>query len=485
MSGARALFTVLMLLLATAAGPAVAADRALLVGINAYPNLPESAQLNHSRADAQKVERFLLESHGFAREHVKSVFDAAATREGILRSFREWLIEGTAPGDRVLFYYSGHGLRVTSGGRVMSALAPHDTRRPASQREEFGNILYSDELTSLRRELAGRHVVFVVDACHSGKIARGSGDAEVNDGVRAKSLTIDSVAYAQSGPVEVTRPPRDPAPARAGSFALWAAAAPNQIAFEDSRAGGSVFTNALVAGLSERRADANRNGKIEVAELLQHVTVASKQFCDGTPKCKDGLVPDLTADPDDDYRMSVFAPWQNASDPPPNNAPVETAFSHTNDFPLRLAMQPSTNVTFGSSIRFQISSAEAGRLMIFDQSPDGFTQVFPNKHALGRGSPRSVPANAMVAVPRAEQAGWSLQAGTRGRSKAIVLVVQDRDGAVDEIGRRFDELQRITDATRFLGAIAGILQKPVVDPRPNVPDRAVRWSYSVIDYEVR
>src|SRR5262249_21863170 len=83
--------------------------------------------------------------------------------------------------------------RLLKDGQDTNALAPSDIMRAQTgQRVEFDNVIFSDELTALRHELAGRKVLFVVDACHSGKVARNVGDDEAEDsaepGLRAKTL---------------------------------------------------------------------------------------------------------------------------------------------------------------------------------------------------------------------------------------------------------------------------------------------------------
>src|SRR5206468_1013541 len=79
--------------------------RALLVGINEYPD-PQN-RLEGCVNDAFLVSAALQES-GFDPEGIRVVADDRATAAGILDRLH-WLLDGTAPGDERVFFYSGHG----------------------------------------------------------------------------------------------------------------------------------------------------------------------------------------------------------------------------------------------------------------------------------------------------------------------------------------------------------------------------------------
>jgi hypothetical protein len=161
--------------------------RALLVGINTYRNFPQQPTPG-SEEDAEATREFIARRYGFQDggegNEIKVLKGSEATRAGILDWFRRWLIEGTQPGERVFFLYSGHGSRVAdddgdessgaSGDRMDETLAPYDVSAdPASH-------IRDDEINRLVSELAGRVVVMVFDSCHSGTISRelGAGGAQ-------------------------------------------------------------------------------------------------------------------------------------------------------------------------------------------------------------------------------------------------------------------------------------------------------------------
>jgi len=468
-------------MLALSGAEAAAEDRALVVGVNSYPNLEARYNLQMASGDAVHFADFLKDTFDFKPEQIRILRDTDATRDKIVDTFRRWLIDGTRPGDRAIFYFSGHGLRFRSGDGFARGLAPSDVKRGTVEGQaEFENVLPTDLLTSLRRELRGRTVLFFVDSCFSGKIARSKeqGESIEAGGVRAKSLTPDSIGVLR-GVVE----PSAPAAVDNTEFALWAAVAPNQLAFEDSSVGGSVFTAALIKGVRERAADLNGDGKIQVAELLNFVSDASRAFCNKPGKtCLNGLTPDLTAVPDDTYRTAVFWPRARAAEGGTGGDVAQATFQHSNDFELKLEMFPSTSVALDQHIFFKISSAASGQLMLFDQGSDGaFRMIFPNQRSIAQGASRMIGAGSPIEIPRN---GYRFQAKPRGKGMMLALVVAD-DVRLEQLTAAFENATSIDSPDKLIGAIASRLQKPILSGRPDVPDRLPRWAAVWQKYEVR
>ena len=169
----------------------VARDRVLLVGIDHYRN-KYVKDTKGCENDTKLLHEFLKTKLGFKEENVKLLINDQATEAGIRAAVQQWLIEGTEPGDRVFFAYSGHGTRVPdrSGDEVQDgmdeALAVYDVTvkqpivSPESVVPESGYIT-DDDISLWISKLHGRQVVMLFDSCHSGTISRGLSNRDENE----------------------------------------------------------------------------------------------------------------------------------------------------------------------------------------------------------------------------------------------------------------------------------------------------------------
>ena len=153
---------------------AQAADKALVIGIGTYANLPEKMFLEGPKNDVPLIEKLLKEKLGYSADSIRVLRDEQATRAAILASIDEWLVNGTQPGDRVYFYFSGHGLQVkdVSGDEedgLDEALSTYDI---VAGDGDWSNVILDDEIDVMLAKLKDRAVTIVIDACHSGTISR-------------------------------------------------------------------------------------------------------------------------------------------------------------------------------------------------------------------------------------------------------------------------------------------------------------------------
>lgn len=163
-----------------------AEDRALIVGVGTYLNAKRalstgsggSVSFKNLGGNATNVELMQgVAGHlGFSGHQIRVLVDQQATYHGIRQGF-EWLIDGVGPGDRALFYFSGHGFQVADkdgdepdGKDEM--LLPHDAGGPSRDLTE--NVLVDDELASLLDRLRTDDVLVFLDSCHSGTAMKSS-----------------------------------------------------------------------------------------------------------------------------------------------------------------------------------------------------------------------------------------------------------------------------------------------------------------------
>ncbi|WP_447972031.1 caspase family protein [Nitrospira sp. Kam-Ns4a] len=193
--------TVLGLIMAFWAEGRAESRRALLVGINKYgssgtPQLQfgtfggagakESGfskatrisrgswtDLDGAVNDARAMREILIQRNGFPPENILLLENEAATRERILGAFQSHLIEPAKPGDRLVFFYAGHGSRIRNS-RSGEADGRDETIVPADFKTGVMDIR-DKELARLYTQALNKGVVLtaIFDSCHSGSLSRG------------------------------------------------------------------------------------------------------------------------------------------------------------------------------------------------------------------------------------------------------------------------------------------------------------------------
>ena len=163
--------------------------RALLIGINAYPN--PANRLEGCVNDVFLMSSVLQEC-GFEPEEIRVVLDDRATTANILERFH-WLLDDVpSQGERVLFY-SGHGAQIPTYGfsgevdHLDECLVPYDfdwTPAHAIRDKQF--VEFYSQLRYDSRFAA------VFDCCHSGGMTRDGGlrprGIEPPDDIRHRAL---------------------------------------------------------------------------------------------------------------------------------------------------------------------------------------------------------------------------------------------------------------------------------------------------------
>ncbi len=164
---------------ATPAGlPVYTGSHALIVGVNKYPNLPQSVQLKYAVNDAEGMRQTLVDFYGFPAGNVTVLTDEKATLKGILDALDKLGDRGTIrPDDRILVYFSGHGQTVRAGdGSDRGFLIPHDAKVSLENPNDIGpyeaTSLPMQEVWNRLDASPAKHVAVIADACFSGLLTR-------------------------------------------------------------------------------------------------------------------------------------------------------------------------------------------------------------------------------------------------------------------------------------------------------------------------
>ncbi len=137
---------------------------ALVIGINEYANHPN---LKTAVNDADAVAKLLEEKYFFERENIIFMKDRDATKDHIMREFRDLVVEKVKKGDNVFIYYAGHGWfdDILQSGYWVTAEA---AKSPATFLEN--NTIY--KFIAALDKKGVQHVLLVSDSCFSGSFTK-------------------------------------------------------------------------------------------------------------------------------------------------------------------------------------------------------------------------------------------------------------------------------------------------------------------------
>jgi uncharacterized caspase-like protein len=231
---------------------------ALLVGINRYRD-PRIRPLEYATADARLVKEYLaFECHD---AQIERLTDAEATRAAITTAV-EALIAKVRLGDRLLFYFAGHGTIGATDAQsdVKAYLAPHDASPTQIERTGYELLIDLPGLLRPVRNRGGR-LLMIVDACF-----RATGD----EGSRAfRSVTPEAGNHLE---LEVERVSSYQRMSIDKSDVLLAATQTNAVAYERHEYGHGAFTHHLI---HHARAMAEV-GPVRVQPLVDRVAVETQ-----------------------------------------------------------------------------------------------------------------------------------------------------------------------------------------------------------------
>lgn len=455
------------------------ADRALLVGIDQYPHV---RPLEGSSTDVRDMRQFALDALGYRPEQIQVLLDGEATRAGILNAIERWLIEGSQPGDRVLFYYSGHGYQMADADGdetdgLDETLVGVDTELDGQG--GYRHMIRDDELKTRFDRLTDRQTTVIIDSCHSGTVTRGL----LGPGATRARKTLDP---SSAGPTRdfsksLADHRREESLLKGDrQRVVLSAVAAAQVALVDEEAEprGGVFTRRFLAGLRDRQADRNGNGEVSYAELLDHVRQESAAYCQRRSQdCRLGLTPTLEIDAA--YQGQPAFAFEARPLPVPEL--TTELLAHDNPLQARLEILPGAAFRLGEVMQIRVTSPRDGYLVVLDLNARGqITQIFPNEFSDKVGKKNRIYANRPITIPDANYGFQFFAREPVGRGQLLAIVSED-PVPLDGLLAQHKDLQVIARPETYLIALARPLWQPWTGDRFN---RQVAWSLVKVDYEI-
>ncbi|MBK1878900.1 caspase family protein [Pelagicoccus mobilis] len=223
---------------------------ALVVGISRYRD-EAITPLNYTNADAKAFADLLTDEKicGVPKENVRLLVDEEATLFAIKDSISGWLASRAGADSTAIIFYAGHGdvepdRTQTSADALSNYLLPYD----ANAQNLYASALSKEEFQGLVKTVRCKRSVILMDACHSGGVA--------TVGSRKMSVGYSRDLYSSL--------------AEGAGSTVIAAAAPNQLSWEDKELGHGVFTHHLLEAL-RGGADIDGDGRITMTEVFEYL----------------------------------------------------------------------------------------------------------------------------------------------------------------------------------------------------------------------
>ena len=462
-----------------------AENRALLIGIDHYQYV--FPPLDGPTNDVTNIKRMAKTALNFKEHQIATLTNEAATKKNILKSIKEQLIEKTNTGDKVLFYFSGHGYQVADKNhdekdKQDETLVSYDA---AFKDNELINMVSDDDLRELFDQITDRHVTIIVDSCHSGTITRGlipkAKASFIKSPTGIYSITRNLVDITKTSAYSAHRL-EVPILESAKNRMVWSAATAGQKAHVDTtitpRQG--VFTRWLIDGITNKRADSNNNQKVSNAELLQYTRLKSEQYCQDTSLCNEdlGLTPTLKAPAE--LLSASFSSHSQFTNPPDVTKIADEALIPLDQDSIQIDVEINERSTNQAHLKdelyISVESKKTGYLLLLDKNAKGeLRQVYPNNPK----QDNTIKRNKAVFIP-INSSAYTVVATELGDSQLIALVTHDKL-ALDDLTKQTKDIQVIPNAKDYLVTLAERLQSTWTG---GIGNRSVDYSLAKFDYKV-
>ena len=138
---------------------------AAVIGIDRYENHPQIHRLRTPVNDARALADLLETEYEYKPENVVRLLDEAATLTGLQTLLTDTLPNQLKPtkGDRLIFYFAGHGIPRNSEEGPKGYLVPQD-----ADWQKEGSFLAMSEVYEALSKLECHHLLVILDCCFAG-----------------------------------------------------------------------------------------------------------------------------------------------------------------------------------------------------------------------------------------------------------------------------------------------------------------------------
>ncbi|MEM7700169.1 MAG: caspase family protein [Verrucomicrobiota bacterium] len=367
--------------------PVFAEKYAVLAAVEDY-SAAGASNLPGCINDMKAVEAMLVDHFDFPRGNIVSLADSRVSKQELISALRK-LVAKAAPGDVVVFYFSGHGTQVPDlnddeDDRLDEVLVTADF-----DFQDENSWLRDDDLRAIFSGLRTKRALVMIDACHSGTGTRGMG----SDGVQVieKQIRLDYVDMLGRGAEEGNALAKDAGPL---SHVLISGSRANEYSalLVIDGVGRSLFTTALTEVLPTRKSAPLTSLETAIHERMVQIDeeAASKQ----NPQVETMVDVTVNVLIGDEVAATSPTPDQNVAEPN-NPEPVQQpAAGLPSAFEVQVATDKRTYRS-GEVMVARVKSEKDGYLRLYYVDKTGSaTLIFPN----GYQQDNRIPAGATIQV---------------------------------------------------------------------------------------
>jgi metacaspase-1 len=375
-----------MALMMTASLPLVARDRAVLIGVDQYKNLPPENQLVGCVEDALDMAQFLQSKMNFSKENITLLLNEQATAQTIQQSLNQ-LADETQPGDRIFVLYSGHGSRADDDNndeadKFDETIAPYDAVATRAGTNQIRDDFFGQWIA----KLAGRRIVMLFDSCHSGTISRAAFE-KTGDTKYVRYLPPLEDEPTSRGGKDFLNLDGDlgedhrPQQLRQANVVILSAASNVQKAHLVKL--GNKQRGALVVAFAESQ----QTGLLKLSELQQSI-IQKIQTWQRSGKLPGAQTPQFEIGQLSLNSQTLFGEWGQPANTAANTtaaptvSPAETTLLFNPNSKMQVSIQTTLNKRVyyeGETIAYKVTSNRAGYLYLIVFSADkNASLLFPN-----------------------------------------------------------------------------------------------------------
>jgi WD40 repeat protein len=249
------------------------------IGVSTYET--KAFNLEYAAKDAMDISNlFKSNNKYYDKIHNINITDSNAVKDVIMKAKDELM--KSKINDVVIVFFAGHGLLSSD---MDYYLGTYDINFYFP--EEKG--MKYEELESLLNEIPARKKMLLIDACHSGEVDADEAvvDAENPDNLGGDGERAGDQKILSQSAFELMKHMFADIRKGSGSTVISSAGGA-EYAYESAKTKNGIFTYIFIKGITEKKADLNKDGKIMVSEMRDYLMENVSKMTNGyqNPTCR-------------------------------------------------------------------------------------------------------------------------------------------------------------------------------------------------------